>query len=87
MKTSIILAAILATCSGCVNVGGKYTFPDGSSLSINTSRFLWRTENLCFTVGDTNKFNVSLSTKSSRPDVEAINALGEIAAKAIAAGK
>ena len=86
MKTFIFVALVMACCSGCVNITGERTAPDGTKLAISAKRFMWMSQQVEFSTKDSSGVSVSLKVGNSRPDVEAITALANIAGSAAAAG-
>lgn len=81
-----MLIALVLT--GCVNISGSRTAPDGSRLTINAQRFLWSSQDLCFTTITDDGVTVELKASNSSSDAQSIanlsEALGEIAKTAIA---
>jgi hypothetical protein len=74
------LFALLFT--GCVQISGQRTAPDGSSLSISANRFLWMSQNMEFTT-EAEGVKVSLKAEKSSSDTAAVEALANIATTAI----
>jgi len=91
IKLAKLMFGIAAACflTGCCSVSGQKVLPDGSTLSIKSTRWFWSTEGLAFSVTDSNGFTTTLSTQKSSVDVAAINAVidGMIQAAAKAAVK
>ena len=87
-RRSAVIAALALTLAvvlmltGCVNIAGTRTAPDGTKLSISANRFLWMSQQVEFTTKDASGVSVGLKVGNSRPDVEAINALANIAGQA-----
>ena len=75
---------LLLFLTGCVNISGERTAPDGTKLAIRADRFLWMSQQVEFTTKDSSGVTVGLKVGNSRPDVEAINALANIAGQAAA---
>ena len=82
MKTIPLIMVAVALC-GCVNVAGTRTAPDGSKLTIRATRVLWVSQDLSFSTKTEDGTTVTLKAANSRSDVEAVQALGEIAKSAI----
>jgi hypothetical protein len=82
MKKLIILPLLAITLTGCVQISGQRTAPDGSSLSINANRFLWMSQNMEFTT-EAEGVKVSLKAEKSSSDTAAVQALANIATTAV----
>lgn len=79
-KLLCLLLAVLS-CGGCANVSGSRTAPDGSVLKITTWRFFWASQNINFSITDTNRLTVTLKVSKSNVDTDAIAAAAEGAVK------
>lgn len=82
MKKTIFILCVPVLLSGCVQISGQRTAPDGSSLSINANRFLWMSQNMEFTT-EAEGVKVSLKAEKSSSDTAAVQALANIATSAI----
>lgn len=79
-KRSILVAlAGLCLLSGCASIEGRRD-PDGT-LTIRSTRFLWSTQNLAFSVNDGTNIVVTLRASKTGTDTEAIAAITEAAAR------
>lgn len=81
MKAALLLLALSLT--GCVYVSGTRTGPDGSKLTISSTRLLWVSENMTFSTMTDDGVLVELKATKSSSDGEAVAALAEIAKGAV----
>lgn len=79
-KLLFITPLILLT--GCAFVEGERVAPDGSKLSIRSSRILWASQDMEFTT-ESDGVKVGLRAKKSSSDAIAVEALANIANTAI----
>lgn len=83
MKNLFLLIPLVA---GCAYITGTRTAPDGSRLSITSSRLLWSSEGVKSSVTDSNGLSFTLEVQKSNPDAQAIGAVAEGVAKGLAQG-
>lgn len=72
-----ILAIAVSLLAGCAHITGARRAPDGSVLAISSTRFLWDSEGVNFTLTDTNGISVGLGVTKSNPDADAIKAIAD----------
>lgn len=84
IRVAILSLGLVAV--GCVSINGTRTAPDGSVLTIKTTRFAWASEGINFTLQDTNGFKTTLAVQKSTVDSAAIGAVAKGVAEGMAAG-
>ncbi len=87
MKIFLSLLACLALC-GCVVVSGTRTAPDGTVTQMHTSRFLWASEGIDFSLATATNgtLTTGLKVAKSNPDAAALEAVSRGAAEGTARG-
>jgi len=81
MKGLLSFIALAALCGGCAVTSGTRTLPDGSTLTIRSSRFLWISEGVKVRTQDQNGFEFSLEMQKTSPDAATMGAIAEGAAR------
>lgn len=89
MPKVIAFLALLA-CVGCSSVSGTRSFQDAQgntqTLTIRSKRVLWSSEGITTSTKDANGFEFDLKVSKSNPNVEALSAVAEAAAKGAVQG-
>lgn len=70
----VVFIGYLLLC-GCAHIAGERK-PDGT-LTLTTTRFLWSSQNVEFSVSDGTNLVVTLKAKKSQTDAEALSAIAE----------
>ncbi len=83
---SLIALASAFALTGCNTVTGTRKAPDGSILTITSSRLLWASDGVDFGLQDTNGVTIKLAVQKSSPDLQAIQAVAQGVAAGIANG-
>lgn len=78
MKRLLLLLPLLA---GCAHISGERT-PDGT-LKLTTTRFLWSSQNVQFSLTDGTNMVVTLKASKSNSDSEALGAIAEGVARGL----
>lgn len=84
MKRLLLLAGIAVFLSGCSSVQGTRQAPDGSRLTIRSTRWFWKSEAVTFSLTDTNGVRVEMGLGKSGSDSDSIQAISYGAAKGVA---
>ncbi|OHD25569.1 MAG: hypothetical protein A2Y38_08000 [Spirochaetes bacterium GWB1_59_5] len=73
---------ICAALCGCAHIEGTRTAPDGSVLRVVSTRLFWASQDIQFSVTDSNRLTITLTVKKSNADADALGAV----AKGVAEG-
>lgn len=76
-----LLCIIALSLCGCAHISGERK-PDGT-MTVRTTRFMWSTQNLEFSVNDGTNVVATLRAKKSSPDAEALGAIAEGVARGL----
>lgn len=75
MKRYAFLLGMGLLLSGCAHIAGERS-PDGT-LKLTTTRFLWSSQNVQFSLSDGTNIVVTLRSSKSNSDSEALGAIAE----------